>query len=146
MSKYNPSAKLKARHLWRTYIKDGKEVNVEMDFTHEAWKHLGAVRHDGKMVPKQGFVLISDVPEPPEVKKPAGEKSGAASQSTGKPKTPPAINVDEIQTLINSDEKEKLPMSVLVAFVAAKSLDIPNADKMPQHELFDMIKSMTVTA
>lgn len=155
MGKYNPSATIRARHITRTVIKDGKEVALEMEFTPEAWKHLASVRIAGKIIPKQGFVIIGDAPEPPEVKKPVGEKSNPASQNTGAakkeaakvltpeaPKPTPSVNIDEVEAAVKADEKEKLPMPVLSAYVAAKGLDIPNADKMPQHELIALIKSL----
>ena len=64
----NKLATIRARHIKRTIIQNGKEVPVEMDFTDKAWKALGTVVIDGVRVPKQGFVQVSKVPTPPEAK------------------------------------------------------------------------------
>lgn len=73
----NKSAIVKARHLWRTIILNGKEVPREKQFTEKAWKALGHVEHDGKSVPKQGYVQISNVATPAEAKAEAKAKKDA---------------------------------------------------------------------
>lgn len=124
------------RHLWRTMIKDGKEVPVEMQFTEKAWAHLGHIRHtDGKLVPKQGFVQIPNVPTPPEATD--GKTPAKAGKTAG-----PAINVEEVEALIKADAKDKLPIVLLVAFVNAKGLAIDNPGKLPQHDLLEKIKAL----
>lgn len=72
----NKSPIVKARHLWKTTVKNGKEVPVEKEFTEKAWKALNFTHHDGKEVAKQGYVSIANVATPPEAKKVAAPKEG----------------------------------------------------------------------
>jgi hypothetical protein len=136
----NPSAKIFARHQWRTHVIDGKEVAVEQSFTPLAWNSLGSLRHkDGKLYPKQGFVIVSDVATPNEAKTPPVTKTNTPStQET--PQTKSTVNVDEIEALIKSDAKEKLPVALMLQYFKAKGITIENADKMPAHELFAKLK------
>jgi len=71
----NKSATVKARHIKRTIIKDGKEVAVEMEFTQKAWKALGFVTIDDKRVPKQGYVQVGKSATPPEAKEAKAPKA-----------------------------------------------------------------------
>lgn len=160
-SKHNPSETIKARHIKRTVIQNGKESPVEMTFTQKGWDALGSVRIDGKLVPKQGFVRISDVQDPPEAKTPPAPPANQESIQTGvqenapanqatapeAPKQPtppvqPATGLDNIEQAIKAGETEKLPMALLLNYVKAKNLAIEAPEKMPQHELIAKIQSL----
>lgn len=137
----NPSAKIKARHVWRTTVEGGKEVALTQEFTQLAWNSLGSIRHkDGKVYPKQGFVAISDVATPPEATStPATQSQTPAASTTTQTKS--GVNTDEIEALLKADAKDKLPVALMLQYIKTKGITIDNADKMPQHDLFDKLKA-----
>lgn len=166
MASINKSETIKARHIKRTMIQGGKEVPVEMSFTQKAWDSLGSVRIDGKMVPKQGFIRISDVQDPPEAKTSPGNQglsqdknpgtqqantpdpvqtSPEASKQATQPNPSPPLTptgLENVEQAIKAGEVDKLPMAILLNYVRTKNLAIQSPEKMPQHELLATIKSL----